>query len=133
MTESTKMTTTQGADNEGQVCTTRDEAWYATPPVDIYEVDDGLTVVVDMPGVAKDDVEVRVDNGKLEIKGTARLELPGDPLYAEFQLVNFYRQFQLGEAVDQAKIQGELKNGVLVLRLPAVEQAKPRRIEVSVG
>ena len=51
----------------------------------------------------------------------------GDPIYREYELVNFFRQFELNEKVDQSKISAELKHGVLTLQLPKAEEAKPRR------
>ena len=55
---------------------------------------------------------------------------PGGPVYREYGLVNFFRQFELNEKVDQSKISAELKHGVLTLNLPKAEEAKPRKIEV---
>jgi HSP20 family molecular chaperone IbpA len=57
----------------------------------------------------------------------------GDAVYREYELLNFFRQFELGEKINQGKISADLKHGVLVLALPKAEQAKPRRIEVKVG
>lgn len=112
---------------------TRSPERYLAPPVDIYETPDGLVVMADLPGVAKDGVDVRVENGVLTLHGRASDVSPGDTIYREFELVNFYRQFELSDKVDQTKISADLKHGVLTLRLPKAEEAKPRRVEVKVA
>lgn len=112
---------------------TRSRERYLAPPVDIYEIQDGLVVMADLPGVAKDGLDVRVENGVLTLHGRAADATPGEPIYREFELVNFYRQFELSDKVDQSKISAELKHGVLTLRLPKAEEAKPRKVEVKVA
>ena len=90
-------------------------------------------VTADLPGVAKDGLDMRVENNLLTIRGRAAHAAAGGPVYREYGLVNFFRQFELNEKVDQSKISAELKHGVLTLNLPkaeeakAAEQAKPRR------
>jgi len=110
---------------------TRSQERYITPPVDIYETPNGLVVTADLPGVAKDGLDVRVENNLLTIRGKASHAAPGDPVYREYGLVNFFRQFELNDKVDQSKISAEHKHGVLTLNLPKAEEAKPRRIEVK--
>jgi HSP20 family protein len=112
---------------------TRSQERYITPPVDIYETADGLVVKADLPGVAKEDLDVGVENSLLTIRGKAAHAAPGDPVYREYGLVNFFRQFELNERVDQSKISAELKHGVLTLTLPKAEEAKPRKIEVKLS
>lgn len=111
---------------------TRSHGQYVTPPVDIFETAEGLVVKADLPGVAKDGLDVRVENNLLTIRGKAGHAAPGDPLYREYALLNFFRQFELNERVDQLKISADLKHGVLTLNLPKAEEAKPRKIEVKV-
>lgn len=106
--------------------TTRDESRYQIPPVDIYETSEGLTVLADLPGVEKDGVDVRVDNGILTIEGRASVKARGEALRLEYALVDYFRQFELSDKVDQAKIGAELKNGVLKILLPRLEAEKPR-------
>jgi HSP20 family protein len=112
---------------------TRSQERAVTPPVDIYETSEGLVVKADLPGVGKDGLNVRVENNLLTILGRTAHWSPGDILYREYDLVNFFRQFELSEKVDQAKISAELKNGVLTLNLPKAEESKPRKIDIRVG
>jgi HSP20 family protein len=102
------------------------------PTADIYETQDALTVILEMPGVEKSNVDVRVEDGILEVEG--RLDLSKyqglQPIYTEYNIGHYSRSFQLSSRIDQNKIGAELKDGVLSLTLPKVEEAKPRSIEV---
>ena len=100
------------------------------PVVDIYENDDEILLHADMPGVAKEDVTINVDNGKLAISGVRRFETPGAVSWAEFGDVEYQRTFSVPQTIDVAKVNAELKDGVLKLHLPKSEAAKPRRIEI---
>ncbi len=106
---------------------------YVAPPVDIYETQAGLVVMADLPGVSKENLDVRVENGLLTIRGRTHSAAPAEAIYREFELANFFRQFELSDKVDQDKITAELKHGVLTLNLPKAEAAKPRQIEVKVS
>lgn len=132
MTEST-MTTNPVDEQATPTPATREEGRYLAPPVDIYENGDGLVVVVDLPGVGRDDVKVGVDENILSIRATNRYETPEDALHREFSLTNWYREFRLTDKVDQGRIGAELQHGVLTLTLPKAEKLKPREIEVAVG
>lgn len=112
---------------------TRNQERYVAPPVDIYETQDGLVVLADLPGVAKEALNVRVDNNVLTIRGHARHGVPGEAVYREYELINFFRQFELSDKVDQSQITADLKCGVLTLHLPKAQEAKPRQIEVKVA
>ena len=103
------------------------------PSADIYETQDALTVILEMPGVEKNNVDVRVEDGVLSVLGKLDLsKYQGlQPLYIEYNVGHYSRSFQLSSKVDQNKIAAELKDGVLSLTLPKVEQAKPRTIEVA--
>jgi HSP20 family protein len=103
-----------------------------TPPVDIYETHDSLVVTADVPGVTQEDLEIRVDNNVLTIQGRARHRVADEVIYREYELVNVFRQFELADTVDQAKITADLKQGVLTLVLPKAKAAKPRQIPVQV-
>ncbi len=112
---------------------TRQQEQWITPPVDIYETEDGLMVIADLPGVSKDNLDIEVKNDLLTIQARSHVETVGNPIYQEFQLANFFRQFRLTDTVDTNRIQAELKHGVLTLRLPKAEEANPRKIEVQVS
>jgi len=115
------------------VANTREESRYLVPPVDIYETGEGLTVVADLPGVDKDSISVKVDDNILTIQGAPKHALDKDLTSQEFELAPFFRQFELTDAVDQEKIQAELKNGTVNIHLPKAEKAKPRKIAIQVG
>ena len=112
---------------------TRERARVLTPPVDIFEMADGLAVIVDLPGVDKDGAEVRVHDDTLTIKAEPKCECKGDRFYQEYELAGYFREFKLGDMVDQEKIQAEMRHGVLTIRLPKAEKSKPRQIPVKVA
>jgi HSP20 family protein len=103
------------------------------PMTDIYETQDALTVILEMPGVEKPNVDVLVENGVLHVEG--RLDLSKyqglQPLYIEYNVGHYARSFQLSSKIDQNKIGAALEGGVLSLTLPKIEEAKPRTISVS--
>jgi len=109
---------------------TRADERYLIPPVDIFETKDGLTVVADLPGVGRDALDIRVAEGILTIEGRAAHAAPGTPVAREYELLSFFRQFELPETVDPDKISADLAHGVLTLKLPKKEAARPRKIEV---
>jgi HSP20 family protein len=112
---------------------TRTRERHVTPPVDIYEMPEGLVVIADVPGVTPDHFDVRVDNHILTIWGQAAHGLPGEPTYREYELVHYFRQFDLSAKVDESKIAADLKQGVLTLTLSKVAEAQPRKIAVTVS
>jgi len=103
------------------------------PPVDIYETEESIVVLADMPGVPADKVTIDVKDGQLTISG--EIAPPqGDQehlLVQEYDTGNFSRQFTLGQLVGQNRIEAAMKDGVLRLTLPKVEKAKPRKIEIK--
>ena len=111
---------------------TREVERYLLPAVDIYETDEGLTIVADLPGVEKHNLDVRVEDDVLTIRGQISHPQRANPAYEEYDLLNYFRQFHLNEEVDQEKIQAETKHGVLTLHVPKSERTKPTRIEVEV-
>jgi len=112
---------------------TRDDALYLSPPVDIFETEEALIVVADLPGVEKGEVDIRVEEDILTIRGKASYIPQGNILREEFNVQGYYRQFQLSDEVDQNKISAEAKHGVLTITLPKAEKSKPRQIRVKAG
>ncbi len=112
---------------------TRADERYIIPPVDIFETKEGLTVVADLPGVDQDALDIRVAEGILTIEAKTAHAAPGNPVEREYELLNFFRQFELPEEVDTEKISADLKHGVLTLSMPKKEAAKPRKIEVKLA
>ena len=117
----------------GKLPTTREETRYQIPPVDIYETEDGLTVEADLPGVEKDSIDVRVDDNVLTIQGKVKPVALGNGYHNEFVMLDYFRQFELNEEVDQDKISADYKHGVLTIRLPKGEKARPKQITVLVS
>jgi len=103
------------------------------PVTDIYETDQALTVVLEMPGVSKESVEVGVESDVLTIAGRIDFSKYNglQPLYTEYNIGNYSRSFQISSKIEQDAIKAELKDGVMTLVLPKAEKAKPRRISVS--
>ena len=121
--------TATGPDRES----TRAEELFGAPPVDIFEDEDGLVVLADLPGIASEGLDVRVEQRILTITAHTQPAPSGTALHREYGLTSFFRQFQLPEEVDTTRIQAELKHGVLTLRLPRAPKEPPRRVEVRVG
>jgi HSP20 family protein len=104
------------------------------PPVDIFEDASGITLIADLPGVAREDLAIGVDGRSLTIEAPVRLGEPSalTSVYAEVRANHFRRSFELSSDLDTTKIDAGLRDGVLTLRIPKAEQAKPRRIDVRV-
>lgn len=112
---------------------TRSNDTYTRPPVNIIETEEGLILTADLPGAKKESLDVNVEKGILTISAPAQYAAPGTSLYREFELANYYRQFSIPESLDHEKAQADYTNGILTLRIPKAEVAKPKRIEVRVG
>src|SRR5205807_2363448 len=103
------------------------------PDVDILEKVDELLILADMPGVKPDDIDVKFEDGTLTIYGrltNGRLERENF-LLREYGVGDYYRTFRINEQIDPSKISADITEGVLTLRLPKAEQAKPRKIKVE--
>jgi HSP20 family molecular chaperone IbpA len=114
----------------------REDRRSVTPAVDIYETADGLVVLADLPGVAPDGVEVKVDGDLLTIVGRTAPAAPAEtpePGHREFGLADYHRQFRLHRQVDPERITAGLTQGVLRVFLPHREETKPRQIPVQAG
>jgi HSP20 family protein len=103
------------------------------PATDIFETDRALTVVLEMPGVSKDSVDVSLEDDVVRIEG--RIDYSTyeglQPLYTEYNVGHYVRSFQLSNQINQDGIKAEIEDGVMTLMLPKVEKAKPRRIAVD--
>jgi HSP20 family molecular chaperone IbpA len=111
---------------------TRPGRYYA-PEVDICEYEDMLRLWADMPGVSEKDVDVMLRDNTLTITGMVSASMYDElsPLYTEYNVGNYYRQFGLNEQIDESRIRARMRNGVLEVELPKREQAKPRKILVE--
>jgi len=104
------------------------------PPVDIFENDDNFLITADLPGVAAEKVDIRLEQGELTIHGSWSKEEPaGSPLASEYQPTDFRRSFTVPDTIDVSGITAELTDGVLQVTLPKTEAVKPRRIAVKAG
>lgn len=107
-------------------------AWL--PPVDVVEEGDNLVFRAELPGVSRDDIEVKVENGVLSLRGEKRQEKEtGTDAAHRVERVygTFHRSFTLPSSVDADKVQAHYKDGVLTLVLPKAEQARPRKITIT--
>jgi len=116
----------------GQAAERETREFRLLPAVDIFEDDNAIRVVADVPGVTRESLELEVDNDVLTLKGDIKLDMPDkmSATYAEVRGSHYYRQFQLGREVDAEGIKAEVRNGVLELLLPKREQHRRRRIEI---
>lgn len=103
-----------------------------SPSVDIFENENSLTLLADMPGVKAEDLKIDLRDNVLTLTGhVSSREAPGEQdVLREYASGTFFRQFTVSETIDQAKIDAKLADGVLRLELPKVEKAKPRQISV---
>jgi HSP20 family molecular chaperone IbpA len=110
---------------------TRPGAVYS-PAVDIFENDNAITVLADMPGVKAQDLKIDLRESVLTLTGRVTPPDRGkeSDVLREYQSGTFFRQFTLSETIDQTKIDAKLTDGVLRLELPKVEKARPRQITV---
>lgn len=104
-----------------------------SPSVDIFEDDQALTIVADMPGVPSENVTIDLRDDVLSLSGVPSVSVPEQEEYIlrEYDTGKYFRQFTLSEVIDQANIKANLSNGVLRVTLPKVGPAKPRRIEIT--
>lgn len=105
------------------------------PPVDIVEDETGISLIADLPGVAKDKLTVRMDGQSLLIEGEIAMDTPEgmEASYVEIRSPAYRRSFNLSRDLDPSKIEAQFKDGVLRLRIPKAEHAQPRKIAVTVG
>ncbi|HUN94051.1 MAG TPA: Hsp20/alpha crystallin family protein [Burkholderiaceae bacterium] len=102
------------------------------PAIDVIEDESGITLLADVPGVAKEDLGIRVEADTLTLEAPIRLGEPPQTraAHAEVRVGRYQRSFTLSRELDPARIEAALSDGVLRLRIPKLEEARPRRIEV---
>ncbi len=124
--------TERGAENrEG-----RDTAQsFLRPPVDIFEDADGITLHLDMPGVARDRVKIDADRQTLSIEGAIQIPMAEgmEAIYAEVHSTQYRRSFTLSGELDAERVDATLNDGVLTVRIPRRAELRPRKIEVRAG
>jgi HSP20 family molecular chaperone IbpA len=104
------------------------------PPFDLWEGEQEYRLVGDLPGVAPEDLELRLENGTLSIHGKVTLPGRGEQvLWQEYEVGDFRRAFDIGQDIDPQAIAAELRDGVLTIHLPKRAEVRPRRIAVHSG
>jgi HSP20 family molecular chaperone IbpA len=108
------------------------ECWVA-PLVDIFETEDEYTLSANMPGVSKENVKIKIEDGNMTIMGKVDYEslLSKKCILSENEIGNFYRKFRISESIDDSKIQAKLENGQLIVNMPKHERVKPKTIEIK--
>jgi len=108
------------------------ESWVA-PIVDIFETDDEYFLSVQMPGVKKDDIKIKLDDGSLVLMGRIEYDSTLNRKYIlkEAEIGNYYRKFKISDSIDAEKVDANFENGVLEVKLPKHDRVKPRTIEIK--
>lgn len=108
------------------------ESWIA-PLIDIHETTDDFFLTAQMPGVKKEDVKIKLEEGNLVIMGRIDYDTYTDRKYIlkETETGNFYRRFKIAESIDESRIDAKLENGILNVQLPKHERVKPKTIEIK--
>jgi len=108
-------------------------ARFYQPNTDIFEDESSLTVVMEMPGVQRGNVEIKIEKNVLDVEGKIDFSAYKDlePIYTEYNVGHYRRSFSLSSKIDQEKISADLNDGLLTLVLPKAEEAKPRTIKIS--
>lgn len=106
---------------------------YYVPAADIFETDEALTVIMEMPGVQKNNVNIALENDVLRVDGQIDFSnyKEMEPVYTEYNIGHYTRGFTLSNKIDQSKISAQLDSGVLTLTLPKSKDALPRRISLE--
>lgn len=103
------------------------------PYTDIYETEDALVVSMEMPGVEKQEIDIKLEKNQLSVEGRIDYDhyKSYKPVYTEYNIGHFSRSFTLSSEIDTSKIDAKVADGVLTLNLPKVKEATPRKITVS--
>jgi HSP20 family molecular chaperone IbpA len=129
MTTTQEVTKRESAEVEARA---RENELVLIPAVDIFENADGITVQAEMPGVSKDRLNIQADRNNLLIEGDVAIEMPAgiEALYADMQATKYRRSFTLSGELEAERIEANLKDGLLTLRIPKRAEFRPRKIEV---
>jgi HSP20 family protein len=121
--------TRSGAEHE------REQQRAVLPAVDVFENASGITLLADMPGVPKDQLELKIEGDTLLVEGAVQRLTPDglEAVYAELRVPRYRRSFTLSRELDAEGIEANLKDGVLTLRIPKQAHAQSRRIAVTSG
>ena len=113
----------------------REPAFVIVPEADVFEDANGITLQLDMPGVAKDRLNLQVNNSALVVEGNAQIQMPEGiaALHADVRSTHYRRSFVLSEELESDKIDASLRDGVLTVRIPKRAELRPRRVEVRAG
>ena len=102
-----------------------------SPFIDILETDGELLLLADLPGVRAEDVELHFEQGELTLHARVQPRMQAkESLMREYEEGDFHRVFSVHESIDTSKIEAQCKNGVLTVKLPKMEAARPRQIQV---
>jgi HSP20 family protein len=113
--------------------TTKSDTYFA-PHVDIFETDQDVVVLADVPGATPDGIDLSLEDNILTIQAQRQtIKPPGRLILEEYETGHYLRRFTVAETIDQEKIEASLANGVLRVRLPKVGPAQPKKIEVKIG
>jgi len=105
---------------------------YIAPQVNIFETADGYWLEAEMPGVAKDGLDISLNGHEITIVGNRKADTAdGQPIFCERQPYDYRRVFELDPAIDSSKISAKMEQGILTVCLPKSEQVKPRKISVD--
>ncbi len=128
-TENSEITTrnSTAADRQGSEIMLR-------PPVDIFEDSEGITLMADMPGVSREQLNIEVDKDMLLVEGDARIDMPEgmEAVHADVRSTRYRRSFALSSELDVEKIDASLKDGLLNVHIPKRPEVRPRKIEIRV-
>jgi HSP20 family protein len=124
-------TVTQKEDRAARVQPVQQERTFALPNVNVIETKDGYILEAEMPGVAKEGLDVSVEENLLTITGRRQAEPSANVVHRESNPVDYRRVFELDPTIDTAKINAQIEQGILTLNLPKAEKVKPRRITVN--
>ncbi len=127
------MTSQEIKKNEQSEVARRDSSARDTylPRADIRETPEDIRLVLDMPGVDSESIDINVERNTLAIHGEIKSDVNGKLLYAEHRDGDFYREFTLSQDLDTSRIEAACKNGILEVTIPKAEEVKPRKIKIN--